>query len=162
MQSGTAQYVSKLTPPWTSSEHWQPAFGSGYVNRGRRQLLRFRLPGWSFLLVPGGLFTLPPWPYPAGSAAAMFRASLRFWSMKAQKASSTTLPTNAGLSLALWTVGDIRLPGGALNFRGKHATLKSTFWQDAHICGDLHRIQLSSKNMFLTFFKNNLVSKSYV
>jgi hypothetical protein len=54
---------------------------------------------------------------------------------------------------ALWTVGDIRLPGRALNFRGKHATLKSTFWQDAHICGDLHRIQLSSKNMFLTFQK---------
>jgi hypothetical protein len=34
---------------------------------------------------------------------------------------------------ALWTVGDIRLPGRALNFRGKHATLKSTFWQDAHM-----------------------------
>jgi hypothetical protein len=63
---------------------------------------------------------------------------------------------------ALWTVSDIRLWGGAQNLCVKHAILKSIFWQDAHICGDLHRIQLSAKNMFLTFFKNNLVSKSYV
>jgi hypothetical protein len=55
---------------------------------------------------------------------------------------------------ALWTVGDIRLPAGALNWSGKHATFNSTFWQDAHICGDLHRVQLSSKNMFLPLFIN--------
>jgi hypothetical protein len=67
-----------------------------------------------------------------------------------------------GPSQALWTVSDIRLWGGAQNLCVKPANLKSTFWQDAHIFGGLHRIQLSSKNMFLTFFKNNLVSKSYV
>jgi hypothetical protein len=49
-----------------------------------------------------------------------------------------SLPT---WDVALWTVGDIRLPGRALNFRGKHATLNSTFWQDAHICGEFRSIK---------------------
>jgi hypothetical protein len=52
--------------------------------------------------------------------------------------------------------------GGAQNLCAEHATLKSTFWQDAHICGDLHRVQLSSKNMFLPLFINNQVSKSSI
>jgi hypothetical protein len=56
---------------------------------------------------------------------------------------------------ALWTVGDIRLPAGALNLRGKHATLNSTFWQDANIFGDLYRIIFSSKYMFLPLLMNN-------
>jgi hypothetical protein len=52
---------------------------------------------------------------------------------------------------ALWTVGDIRLWGGAQNLCAEHATLKSTFWQDANICVDLHRIKFSSKYPLLLF-----------